>query len=104
MCGSVLVHYDETFGQVTIFELDVLYSIGSPLPIVQDALYGSVSQAFEIDALDLLRRNRHPLQQPTSLESEIASLHKTGRESTVETVETPTLFRDLDTATLPAIG
>ena len=86
VCGGVLVHYDKSFRQVTILELDVLYGIGSPLPIVQDALYRSVSQAFEIDALDLFRGNIHPFQQPTGLECEIASLHETGSEAAVETV------------------
>jgi hypothetical protein len=103
MYGGVLVYDDKTLRQFAIFKVYGLHSIGSALPIIQDTLHGSVPQAFKIDAFDFFLRYVQPRQQLPGFEWKCASLNETGSESTVETMKTPTLIRDLDAATLPAI-
>jgi hypothetical protein len=103
MRRHVLIYQRKGVGQFSVFKFNALYRIGSPLPIVQDALHTAMSQAFKIDTLDLFLGYIEPLQKSAGLERQVATQDKTGRESTVETVETPALIIDFDPATLPAI-
>ena len=56
MHRGIPIHYDESFWQLSIFKMYGLYSIGGALTIIQDALYGSVPQAFKIDAFNFFLR------------------------------------------------
>ena len=103
MHWHVLIYQCKGIGQFSVFKFNALYRIGSPLPIVQDTLHTAMSQAFKIDTLDLFLGYIQPLQKSAGLERQVATQDKTGRESTVETMETPALIIDFDPATLPAI-
>lgn len=62
-----------------------------------------MSQAFEIDTLDFFFWYAHPLQKSSGFEAKVSTYDETGSESAIETMITPPLVGDFDSASLSTI-